>query len=305
VDFFRKLIGLLEKDHVWSEPIYRYALQHNELAPLREWLRHRDDFLAQCGPWLDAKPIRIDPIERRAYEHLEYSPLINQRAHRLGADNRVANPVLRGQYEALLRILAHKTALDAMDDMSIVYFLFLQDRTEEALVRFATIKPEALRCLEDLQRCEHEGWARTLFMRSKAIELFCHLLKLLEQDEGFGAPEASQVTSRGVLRAQRILKSRYVSPPSLDDLAREVGVSRSGLCAGFRQLLGKSIFGYIQDLRMERALTLLNETQTSITEIAHAVGYSHLSNFTVAVQRRFGMSPKELRRNASGVDTPQ
>jgi hypothetical protein len=63
--------------------------------------------------------------------------------------------VLRGQYQALLRILAHKPALDAMDDMSVVYYLFLQDRTEEALARFATIKPDALptKLQHDYFRC--------------------------------------------------------------------------------------------------------------------------------------------------------
>ena len=64
---------------------------HNDAAALREWLRHRDDFLEQCGAWLDSKLVRIDPIERRSYEHLEYSPLVNQRAHRLGAERRIAN----------------------------------------------------------------------------------------------------------------------------------------------------------------------------------------------------------------------
>ena len=94
---------------------------------------------------------------------------------------------------------------------------------------------------------------------------------------------------------------RFVRPPSLEDLAREVGLSRSSLCAGFRQILGQSAFEYIQDRRMERALALLSETQDPITEVAHAVGYSHLSSFTVAVQRRFGMSPSELRRGAAAL----
>ena len=122
---------------------------------LREWLRHRDDFLAQCGPCLDAKLLTIDPIERRAYEHLEYSPLVNQRAHRVGAENRIPNPVLRGQYQALLNILAHKPALDAMDQMSVIYYLFLQDRVEEALARFHAIAPAALptRLQHDYFRC--------------------------------------------------------------------------------------------------------------------------------------------------------
>lgn len=155
VDFFRKLVGMLEKLHVWSEPIYRYSIVHNEPAALREWLRHRDDFIAHCGPWLDAKVVRIDAIERRAYEHLEYTPLVNQRIHRLGAENRITNPVLRGQYQTLLQVLAHKPQLDAMEEMSVVYYLFLQDRIEEALARFATIQVAALptRLQHDYFRC--------------------------------------------------------------------------------------------------------------------------------------------------------
>jgi hypothetical protein len=143
-DFFRQLIAVLEKRHIYSEPIYRYAIMHNAAAPLAVWLRQRDDFVNECGPWLDAKLLKIDPIERRAYEHLEYSPLVNQRAHRVGAENRIANPVLRGQYQRLLQILAHKPTLEPIDQMSVTYFLFLQDRVEEALARFKGIAPAAL-----------------------------------------------------------------------------------------------------------------------------------------------------------------
>ncbi len=155
VDFFRKLIAVLGKRHVFSEPIYRYAVLHNAALPLAAWLRQRADFIGECGPWLEAKLLKIDPIERRAYEHLEYSPLVNQRAHKLGADHRIPNPVLRTQYQSLLNILSHKPALDQIDQMSVVYYLFLQDRVEEALRHFHTIKPEALptRLQYDYFRC--------------------------------------------------------------------------------------------------------------------------------------------------------
>ena len=144
VDFFRKLIATMEKRHLYSEVIYSYGVVHDDKASLREWLRHRDDFLAQCGAWLDTKLVSIDPIERRAYEHLEYSPLVNQRTHRLGAEPKIANPVFREQYQHLLNILAYKPTLAAMDDMSVVYYLFLQDRIEEALALFHGIKAESL-----------------------------------------------------------------------------------------------------------------------------------------------------------------
>lgn len=154
-EFFRKLVTLMEQRHVYSEPIYRYAVMHNIAAPLATWLRQRGDFIELCGPYLDSKLLKIDPIERRSYEHLEYSPLVNQRAHRVGAENRIPNPVLRGQYQHLLDIIAHEPSLDAMDQMSVVYYLFLQDRVEEALARFHAIAPEALptRLQYDYFRC--------------------------------------------------------------------------------------------------------------------------------------------------------
>jgi hypothetical protein len=143
-DFFKKLVTLLEQRHVWSEPIYRYAVVHNVAGALREWLRQRDDFIAQCGAWLATKLLVIDPIERRAYEQLEYSPLVNQRAHQLGGESRIANPVFREHYQKLLWILAYKPQLDPIDQMSVVYYLFLQDRVEEALARFDAVDPQTL-----------------------------------------------------------------------------------------------------------------------------------------------------------------
>lgn len=155
VDFFRKLAAFMQAHHVWNETIYSYGVVHNDTPALREWLRHKDDFLAECGPYLACKLLLLDPVERRAYEHLEYSPLVNQRAHRLGNDWRIANPAMHDQYLHLLYILAHKPALDAMDSMSVTYYLFLQDRVEESLARFKAIEPKQLptRIQHDYLRC--------------------------------------------------------------------------------------------------------------------------------------------------------
>jgi len=154
-DFFKKLTGLMQQRHVWNDAIYSYAVVHNDTAALREWLKHRDDFLGGCGPFLASKLITIDPIERRSYEHLEYSPLVNQRTHRLGSERRIANPDVLAQYHALLGILAHKPQLDAMDSMSVTYQLFLQDRVEEALARFHAVDAAALptRVQHDYFKC--------------------------------------------------------------------------------------------------------------------------------------------------------
>ncbi len=204
-DFFRKLIGVLEQRHIYNDTIYSYAVVHDDTDALREWLRHHDDFLARCGPYLASKLITIDPIERRTFQELEYSPLVNQRSHRLGGESRIPNPVVRGQYQALLGILAHKPALDAMDRMSVVYFLFLQDRVEEALALFASVKPAELptRIQHDYFRCyaafyeEKLADARTVAAAYAAYpvdrwrKIFSGVTAQLDEIEGKAQPPAN------------------------------------------------------------------------------------------------------------------
>ena len=153
--FMGRLMTLLRDRNAWSEPNARYALVHDNPRVLSEWLRHRDDFIGRCGSWFSNALVRIDPVERRAFEHLEYSPLVNQRFHRFGAERQIPNPALLAHYRRLLDILAHKPVLDANDQLSLVYFLFLQDRVEEALARLAKVSANdvATRLQHDYLRC--------------------------------------------------------------------------------------------------------------------------------------------------------
>lgn len=176
---------------------------------------------------------------------------------------------------------------------------FLAGRLRHTVARRLPLAPGLLRCLGDLHACELEGQGRRLFIGSKALEILCHALEALMQEDGLGSQDASASTTRGVLKAQQLLMKNFVTPPSLDDLAHEVGLSRSSLCNRFRQIVGQTVFAYIADLRMQHALALLNQGKASITQIAYEVGYSHPSSFSLAIQRRFGTTPSELRRRRS------
>lgn len=136
-DFYRKLIAFMNQHHVRNDAVFSYAFLHNDAAMLGQLLKKEERL--HLGPYFASKLLTIEPIELRSYEHLEYSPLVNQRAHRLGSEWRIANPAVLQQYTQILTALAHKPQLDAMDSMSVVYYLFLQDRVEEALARFKAI----------------------------------------------------------------------------------------------------------------------------------------------------------------------
>jgi hypothetical protein len=134
-DFYKKLVNFMNQHHIGDDAVFSYAFLHNDAATLGQLLKEQQGY----GPYFASKLLTIEPIELRSYEHLEYSPLVNQRAHRLGSEWRIANPAVLQQYTQLLTALAHKPQLDAMDSMSVVYYLFLQDRVEEALTRFKAV----------------------------------------------------------------------------------------------------------------------------------------------------------------------
>lgn len=173
---------------------------------------------------------------------------------------------------------------------------FVNGDFQQMLARPLPLRSALLRCLDDVHACALEGRRRRLFLQSKAVEILCQAIESLEQAEGFGSNEATILTTRAVTRAQRLLEENFVAPPSLENLAREVGLSRSGLCAGFRQIVGRSVSDYTQGLRMQRALEMLSERKIPISQIAYAVGYNRPSSFSVAIQRHFGATPTELRR---------
>ncbi len=142
--FFGSVVELLEARFAYDGTLWSYSLMHNHLPTIRQYLRHQDAFVRQCGSYLESTLLVIDPVERRAWELLEYDPLVNARAHQLGAQRKIVNPAVYRQYMGLLDILAHKPGFDANDRMTIVYYLLLQDRVGEALDFFAQVDPDGL-----------------------------------------------------------------------------------------------------------------------------------------------------------------
>lgn len=137
--FFQKVIALLREQFAYDGTLWSYGLLHNDLPVIRQYLQHADDFLANCGAWLESEPLTIDPVARRAYQFLEYKPLVNARTHRLGEKREIQNEALLAQYRNMLRILSFKSSLDDVDRMSVTYYLLLQDRVAEGIEQLARV----------------------------------------------------------------------------------------------------------------------------------------------------------------------
>lgn len=84
--------------------------------------------------------------------------------------------------------------------------------------------------------------------------------------------------------------------PSLAEVGALLGFSSRHVSRSFRRSTGKTLHTYIEDVRFERACTLLAHEDLLIKEVAFRLGFSCSSNFAVAFRRRAGMSPQAYGR---------
>lgn len=85
---------------------------------------------------------------------------------------------------------------------------------------------------------------------------------------------------------------------TVDDIADQVGLSRSQLARLFKSTLGIHPKSYITSLRIRYAKTMLNETQRSVLSIMGDSGFETVSAFYDAFKRETGMSPGQFRKAA-------
>lgn len=81
----------------------------------------------------------------------------------------------------------------------------------------------------------------------------------------------------------------------VDQLAMDVGMSRSALYAKLRTMLGITPSDFIRNVRLKHAAQLLAKTQIPINEISLRIGYNTPKAFTTNFKRAFGMLPSEYR----------
>lgn len=81
---------------------------------------------------------------------------------------------------------------------------------------------------------------------------------------------------------------------TVDDMAREMGISSSGLFAKIKQVADVTPNKMLQVMRLKRARELLSEGEYRVNEVCYMVGFNNPSYFTKCFQKQFGKLPKDF-----------
>ncbi|WP_129020180.1 helix-turn-helix domain-containing protein [Edaphocola flava] len=142
---------------------------------------------------------------------------------------------------------------------------------------------------------KRNGALQHLFLESKVKEL---LLLQIESYLKSAAEDKAAVHKYHVdkiYQAKAIIEANIGHPCSLIDLAHQVGTNECTLKKGFRALLDTSVYSYWNDLKMQKAYKMLQESDASIADIALDTGFKTPQHFSTAFKKKYGITPGKVR----------
>jgi two-component system, response regulator YesN len=102
-----------------------------------------------------------------------------------------------------------------------------------------------------------------------------------------------------VRRAKNYIREQYTNPDlTLESVAQQLQISSVYLSRMIKQGLGTSFVGLVTEMRIKKAMMLLNSTNLQVNEIAEQVGYESQHYFSTSFKKEVGVSPNQYRKGA-------
>lgn len=128
------------------------------------------------------------------------------------------------------------------------------------------------------------------------LELYLRQLLLLSRRAAPTPAAPSPALHALVEQAQRHFTQHCNTPISIQDYAAQQNISISWFLRCFKQVTGQTPMQYILSVRMTNAISLMRDTDWTLTQIAAAVGYDNPLYFSRLFHKCNGMSPSAYRK---------
>ena len=160
--------------------------------------------------------------------------------------------------------------------------------------RSPVIETMARMAFDELQR--DDATATNLYADSVANILAVQLLREYSSEKMPPAKRyVSGLTNKKLALVLELIESDLSEDLPLKVLAKTVGLSEYHFLRMFKQSTGYTPHQFVIDQRIDRAKTLLQKTEMSVTEIAYLLGFSTPAHFTHHFRRKTGLTPSEMR----------
>lgn len=176
--------------------------------------------------------------------------------------------------------------------------LLMEENRDKKYYKDGEISPATAVVLSQMLNFNLHSSVKNIYLKGKAYELIGLYFNQPEEANVEQCPFlVDEDNVRKIKLAKEIIIQRMVDPPSLNELADEVGLSLKKLKEGFKEIYGETVYAFLLDYKMNYARKLLERGQKNVNEIGLSVGYSTASHFIAAFKKKFGTTPKKYAQN--------
>jgi len=137
---------------------------------------------------------------------------------------------------------------------------------------------------------------REIYLESKILELTYTTISDINNTKQKGEVYLSTQDVGSLKKAKQILVDNIANPPSLKELSYKSAINEFKLKKGFKQLYGTTVYGFLQEYRLNEAKRLLESSEINIGEAAKLVGYSNMGHFSNIFKKQFGIRPIDIKQ---------
>lgn len=165
-------------------------------------------------------------------------------------------------------------------------------------------EPVIVNTIADLFKSDQSGLERKLLIEAKSLKLITTLIKRfrVESDLGSTSYRFSGDDIKLINKAKNFIIDNIHLTPTVKELSHLIGMNTNKLQKGFNLLFSKSIRQFTITLKMHIALSLLDEGNLSISEIAYKIGYTNKGHFSQLFKKEFGLLPSEYINRISQLN---
>lgn len=195
----------------------------------------------------------------------------------------------------LVSVLISIKKFHSLFSLEADYISFLSvENKDKKYYKDGKISPSMAIVLNQLVNYNLNHSIKNLYFKGKAYELLSLYFNRNEDANVEQCPFLVDETNVIKIRkAKDIIISRMAEPPSLQELADEIGLTLKKLKEGFKQIYGDSVYSFLFDYKMEVARKLLESNTYNVNEVGLKVGYSTASHFIAAFKKKYGATPKK------------